>query len=98
MSSEGSDFANDIIQDELPAHTERPRDRFLPWHRVKKEYIRCFQWNELTARMIKRYWWQQLQQEEAEWSLDEAPTAADDFDVPPNVSLDRPLRCLVIPG
>ncbi|MBI3853499.1 MAG: hypothetical protein HY298_24895 [Verrucomicrobia bacterium] len=98
MSSEGSDFADDIIQDELPAHTEPPRDKFLPWHRVKKEYIRRFQWNELTARMIKRYWRQQLQQDEGEWSLDETSSAGVKFDLPANVGLDRPLRCLVIPG
>jgi hypothetical protein len=93
-----SNFIRDIIQDDLPTHTEPPRDKFLAWHRVKKEYIRRFQWNEITARMIKRYWRQQLQQDEGEWSLDETSSAGDKLDLPANVALDRPLRCLVIPG
>ncbi len=98
MNSQGSDFADDIIQDDLPVHTVPPRDKFLPWHRVKKEFIRRNQWNELTARMIKRYWRQQLQQPEGEWSLDEDADAAVIVKLPADVALDRTLKCLVIPG
>src|SRR5882724_8463451 len=98
MSSPGSDFIDDIVQDELPAHTVPPRDKFLPWHRVKKEFIRRNQWNDLTARMIKRYWWQQLKHDEEEWSLEEITGAADAVEVPIDIVLDRTLKCLVIPG
>jgi hypothetical protein len=98
MSSQGSDFADDIIQDDLPVHTVPPRDKFLPWHRVKKEFIRRNQWNELTARMIKRYWKQQLRQEEGEWPIDDAADAADTPRFPPDVVLERTLKCLLIPG
>src|SRR6266436_7817678 len=98
MNSQGSDFADDIIQDDLPVHTVPPRDKFLPWHRVKKEFIRRNQWNELTARMIKRYWRQQLQQPEGDWSLDENADAAVTVKLPADVALDRTLKCLVIPG
>lgn len=97
MNSRESDFADEIIQDELPAHTAPPRDKFLPWHRVKKEFIRRNQWNELTARMIKRYWRQQLRQPE-EWSLEENFDAAITVELPADVVLDRTLKCLVIPG
>jgi hypothetical protein len=98
MSSPDSNFADDIIQDDLPVHTVPPRDRFLPWHRVKKEFIRRNQWNELTARMIKRYWRQQLQEPELAWSLDDIGDAAVTVKLPPDVAMERTLKCLVIPG
>src|SRR5258708_25904664 len=98
MNSQGSDFIDDIVQDDLPAHSVPPRNKFLAWHRVKKEFIRCNQWNALTARMIKRYWRRQLQQAEDDWSLEEAAGVGDNFKVPADVVLDRTLKCLVIPG
>jgi len=98
MKSSESDLVDDIIQDELPAHTMPPRDRFLPWHRVKKEFIRRNQWNELTARMIKRYWRQQLHEPELAWTLDENQDALAPVNLPPDVTLERTLKCLVIPG
>lgn len=98
MSSQGSDLADDIVQDKLPAHTAPPRDRFLPWHRVKKEFIRQNQWNDLTARMIKRYWWHQLKHTEGDWSLDEGTNGGENVKVPTDIILDRTLKCLVIPG
>jgi hypothetical protein len=98
MTSQGSDFADEIVQDKLPSHTEPPRDKFLPWHRVKKEFIRQFQWNNLTVRMIKRYWAQQLKQEETDWSIDENNAGDQKFKPPAGVQLKRPLQCLVIPG
>ena len=98
MSSQGSDFIDDIVQDDLPTHTVQPRDNFLPWHRVKKEFIRRNQWNDLTARMIKRYWRQQLKHDEGEWSLEENTGAADAIELPADIVLDRTLKCLVIPG
>src|SRR5580704_9002160 len=96
MTSQESDFADQIIQDNLPAHTEPPRDTFLPWHRVRKEYIRRFQWNELTARMVRGCWRRQLHQKESEWSIEERPD--DEFSMPKDVLLQRFLSCLMIPG
>jgi hypothetical protein len=98
MNLQGSDIADDIIQDDLPVHSVPPRNTFLPWHRVKKEFIRKNQWNEFTARMIKRYWRQQLKQQEGEWSLEENAEAGDKVELPPDVVLERTLKCLVIPG
>lgn len=97
MQPQKPDFSDEIIQDHLPVHIEPPRDTFLPWHRVKKEFIRQQQWNDLTIRMIRRFWRRQLQQEEGDWSLDAGP-GEDNFALPANVALDRPLRCLFIPG
>jgi len=91
-----SDFADDIVQDELPIHTEPPVDEFQPWHRVRKEYIRELQWNELTRRMIKRYWRRQLSQSEEPWMLEDGPPG--DVTIPEAVYLSRALNCLVIPG
>jgi hypothetical protein len=98
VSSQGSDFVDDIVQDELPVHTGPPRARFLPWHRVKKEYIRCNQWNDLTARMINRYWSQQLKHGNSDWPLEETEDARPSIKVPVDVILERTLKCLVIPG
>lgn len=56
MSQEESDFIDDIVGDQLPAHIEPPRASFLPWHRVRKEYIRRLQWNDLTVRTARRHW------------------------------------------
>lgn len=97
MASQEPNFIDEIVQDKVPTHIESPCNTFLPWHRVKKEFIRQNQWNTLMIRMIKRYWQQQLQCEESGWTLD-----ADDTDnklsLPAEISLTNPLRCLVIPG
>jgi hypothetical protein len=92
-----TDLSDDIVQDQLPVHTEPARDNFLPWHRVRKEYIRRFQWNELTRRMVKRYWRRQLHQPEKEWSLEDR-AEEEELKVPEDVLLQRALTCLVIPG
>lgn len=98
MTSDNSGFIDEIVQDDLPAHTVPPRDSFLPWHRVKKEYIRKHQWNDLTSRMIKRYWRQQLQMPEEKWTLDQEQLSEADFKIPSDIVLDRTLKCLVLPG
>jgi hypothetical protein len=98
MSFQESDFVDDIIQDNLPVHTEPPRDTFHPWHRVRKEYIRRLQWNELTARMVKRTWRRQLHLEEHEWSFEERPDEEKNLQLPESVLLQRSLNCLMIPG
>lgn len=93
-----SNFVDEIVQDSLPAHTEPSRDIFLPWHRVRKEYIRQFQWNELTKRMIKRNWHRQLLRPEIERSLDDQEAEGIDIQLPRDVELERTLKCLIIPG
>jgi len=98
MSDDGSSFVDEIVGDKPPAHIAPPIDTFLPWHRVRKEFIRRFQWGKITVATIKRYWRHQLGATEVEWSLDEGETGNTEFEIPPNVALDRPLKCLVIPG
>ena len=97
MTSEFTSFADEIIQDDLPQHTVPPRDKFRPWHRVKKEYIRREQWNELTVSMIKRYWKQQLKQPDG-WQLDDDSDSSAAVEPPADVKWDHTLKCLVIPG
>ena len=92
-----SDFVDEIVQDRLPTHMEPPRDIFLPWHRVRKEYIRHYQWNMLTSRMIQRYW-RQLQQAETEWLLDDQGADENEIQLPTDVALERTPKCLLIPG
>jgi hypothetical protein len=99
MSSEDSDFIDDIVQDKLPEHMLPVRDRFLPWHRVRKEFIRSRQWNLLTERMVVRHWKRELQQPEHDWSLEDSPAENDKgFEPSANTFLKRPIKCLVIPG
>lgn len=98
MSDQEPEFADEIIQDRLPEHSQPPRDRFLPWHRTRKEYVRRLQWNELTARMIRRTWRRQLLLEETDWPLGDPPAGDEILQVPESVLLQRALNCLVIPG
>jgi|SRR5579864_1490247 len=98
MSSQDSDLANDIVQDSLPVHTEPPRDTFAPWHKVRKEYIRHLQWNELTARLVKGNWRRHLHFEEREWSFEDGSDEDKEIQLPDEAILDRALTCLVIPG
>jgi hypothetical protein len=97
MSSGPSDLADGIVQDSLPTHTEPPRDEFLPWHKVRKEYIRRFQWNELARRLVTGSWRRHLNIEEADWSLGD-PEKGPELQLPDGVFLERALACLVIPG
>jgi hypothetical protein len=98
MNPEESEFIDEIVQDKLPAHTEPVRDTFLPWHRVRKEYIRQLQWNILIKRMIDRQWNRQLHRPEMEWSLDDQPERNHDIQQPAQVDLEKVLKCLIIPG
>ena len=95
-----SEFVDEIMPDKPPVHTEPPesRDKFLPWHRVRKEYIRRFQWGKLTARVVKRSWLRQLQLDEGEWSLSDEADEEKISQLPSKTVPDRALRCLVIPG
>jgi hypothetical protein len=96
MGSE--EVVNEIVPDQLPTHSAPPRATFLPWHRVRKEYIRRYQWNYLTGRMIKRQWKRELRQPDHEWSLEDSETVEPSFEPVTATDLKQPLKCLVIPG
>ncbi len=100
MSAHSSDLSDDIVQSVAPEHIAPPRDEFKPWHKVRKQFIRERQWNELIDRMVKRYLRSDLQNEEADWSLEEEEDTASGgaVEIPDSVRVERPLRCLVIPG
>lgn len=92
MSNDTSELSDDIVPDE-PQHNSRDR-KFAPWHKVRKEYVRKLQWNKHILRYTKRYLKQELQDSEngSNWSDD------NDSNIPNSIVIDRPLRCLVIPG
>lgn len=98
MTSDDSDFVDDIVSDRRPVHTEPPGDDFKAWHRVRKEFIRQQQWNELTIRLVKRRWHRELQQNEIEWTLESDVDEIEAISAPSSEAQKRPLRCLVIPG
>lgn len=87
MSSPGSDIGDGIIPEKLPEHIAPPRTEFLAWHRVRKQFIRRHQWNELTKRNVNGKWRADLQK------------PSDATGHPHSTMLvTHPLRCLVIPG
>src|SRR5690242_14190846 len=63
MANEPTSLADDIVPNQLPAHLQIQRARFLPWHRTRKEYIRRFQWNALTSRKVSTEWRTELRSE-----------------------------------
>jgi hypothetical protein len=87
MSSPESDIAEGITLDKLPEHIGPPRTTFLPWHRVRKQYIRRHQWNELIKRNVKGKWRRELQRPSATAGQTQI-----------TMHVVEPLRCLVIPG
>ena len=87
MSSLGSDIAEGIVPENRPQHIAPPRTEFLPWHKVRKQYIRRHQWNALTKRRVEGKWRSDLQR---------PSTCGAEFHSSMHVA--RPLRCLVIPG
>ncbi len=97
---QGSDLADDIVQGAVPQHVAPSRDEFMPWHKVRKQFIRARQWNELIVRMVERYLKLDLQHEHGDWSVEEDESDAVEraSEVPESIRFDRPLRCLVIPG
>lgn len=98
MSTPGSDLADNIVQEEEPKHIARRRDDFMPWHKVRKQFIRERQWNFETAKLVKRYL--KLQTDPTDWSFDaENDDPHDPFDdIPEEIRIERPLNCLVVPG
>ena len=99
MSENQADFVDDIVQDELPKHVKPPRDDFKAWHKVRKQFIREQQWNKLVSRLIHGLR-QPLQYEPSNWTLDAEDDMADDSlpEIPEHLLIERPLRCLVLPG
>ena len=99
MSDNQADFVDEIVQDELPRHIEPPRDDFKPWHKVRKQFIRERQWNQLIKRMVDRLR-QPLQNEASDWSLDQDSNTERDAatEIPEAILVERPLRCLMLPG
>lgn len=102
MSDGPSDFADDVVGDEPPRHLlpgENEQEAklntdFRPWHRVRKQFIRDQQWNWEIQKTVKRYILRDLQKEPDEWGGDEDEKCK----LPDHACLERPLRCLVIPG
>ncbi len=82
-----SDIAEGIVPEKLPEHIAPPRTEFLPWHKVRKHFIRRHQWNELAKRNVNGRWRTDLQKPSA--------TAGRSHST---MLVTQPLRCLVIPG
>ena len=94
--NDSADFVDDIVQDSVPQHTAPPREDFMPWHKVRKQFIRNRQWNEATSRIVKRFLSSRLQDEPTLWAIDiDGPDVPE---APESVILEKSLRCLVIPG
>lgn len=87
MTPQVSDIADGIIPEKRPEHISPPRAIFKPWHKVRKQYIRKCQWNELAKRNVNGSWRTELQR----------PSVVN-IESPSSMHILRPLRCLVIPG
>lgn len=87
MTEPTSDIAEGIVQDTPPEHIALPRTTFRAWHKVRKQFIRKHQWNELARRNVNDSWRAELQR----------PSAID-ATAQSLMHVSRPLRCLVIPG
>lgn len=88
---DSSDLADDIVP-EIPQHSPFER-KFAPWHKVRKEFVRSEQWNKFVIRYATRFLRRELQVAgTGDWSADS------EIDIPETVRIDRPLKCLVIPG
>ena len=102
MSNEPSDFADDVVGNEVPSHIlpgenepeAKLNTEFRPWHRVRKQFIREQQWNQQIRKTVERYILRDLQKEPNEWGGD----SEEPINLPDDARLERPLRCLVIPG
>lgn len=87
MNLQDSDIADGIVPEHIPEHIAAPRSTFLPWHKVRKQFIRRNQWNALTIRNVNDRWRRDL----------DKPSAINGGNVS-SMHVMRPLRCLVIPG
>src|SRR5438552_3370558 len=94
------DLGDDIVQKEVPQHIAPPiasRAGFKPWHRVRKQFIRERQWNHEIHHLAQRLR-RDLSQEEKEWGAASPASPAHVEPVPEHLRVERPLRCLVLPG
>lgn len=94
------DFDDDIVQGETPRHLPAPgalRSDFKPWHRVRKQFIREHQWNHEIHHLAKRLR-SALQTEETEWGVSPTGEGVTAESVPEELRIERPLRCLLLPG
>ncbi len=103
MSDQGSEFVDQIVQSKLPEHIKPmvlPLTDFKPWHRVRKQFIREHQWNYHVTNVAKRYLRGALQTEEGQWSIESEviEESIREQEVPEDIRVERPLKCLVIPG
>jgi len=82
-----SDIADNIVPSK-PEHIRRRRSEFLPWHKVRKQFVRKNQWNELVKQMVNDDWRNAL----------DRPSKAAGMTVGSAMHVAEPLQCLVIPG
>jgi hypothetical protein len=100
MTPPDPDFGDDIVQGETPRHLPAPgasRSDFKPWHRVRKQFIREKQWNHEIHHLVKRLR-RTLQTEETEWGASPTGEGVTADSVPEELRIERPLRCLLLPG
>ncbi len=98
MDPQDSDFVDDIVDDKLSQHIDPPRKTFLPWHRVRKEFIRRNQWNFLAKKMAERHWKTLDKAQALESVSSDDSEAATPSITAKAITFERPLKCLVIPG
>lgn len=85
---DSSNIADGIVPEKAPEHIGRRRTEFLPWHKVRKQFVRKHQWNELVKQLVESAWRSSLNKP----SLGAAQSPSSTMHV------SEPLRCLVIPG
>jgi len=97
-----TDLSDGIVSDELPQHihpSPSTRTDFKPWHRVRKQFIREQQWNHEVRFLAQRFLRNELQHEETAWGESSStPASTTEASTPENFRVERPLRCLVLPG
>jgi len=84
---DSSDISDHIVP-RKPEHIRRRRSAFLPWHKVRKQFVRKHQWNELVKQLVNNDWRDTLGR----------PSKAAAQPAGSAMHVSEPLRCLVIPG
>lgn len=92
MSETTSDLADDLIP-EAPEHIQIRRVDFQPWHKIRKQYIRDFQWNKTILKYMRSL--KNLQTDSAETDVEEMD---ENSSVSNELDFGYPLTCLSIPG
>jgi hypothetical protein len=83
---DSTDLADGIIPNSIPEHIRPKRTSFLPWHKVRKQYVREKQWNFLAKNCFKNNWRSDLQK----YSELEPQSSI--------MHIKNPLRFLTLPG